>query len=606
MNPHLPFRSSILHPSSISNPRSSILHPPSSNHPQSSVLRRVRHTEEAVPTVYAREDLLAARFRVAKVLPFQQASPFISNLSLAIFSGLLLIFAFPDWNLWSLGWVGTAPLIMAVVRERKFWRSLLLGTVTGTVFYAGSSYWVTYSMHNYGGLPLWLCYIILVVFSATLGIFTGLFAAMLGHAIKQFGGWLILAAPVVWAASEWIRLQATGMGWNPLGYSQAFQPAVIQVSRFGGVYLVSAIMVAASTALVFALVYLERRRGIVVLTAAGLIAVASVLYGESLRPSVEGSGSISAAVVQPNIPVDGQWDDPTFADKMFLRHVSLSEGAIHANRNTDSVNSGDSPEAKGTSIDLVIWPESPMNFAYDRDPTLQRKIAEFASRNRVYLMMNTWGFPTNSNSGESLYNSAVLISPGGEKLAEYDKNALVPFGEYIPARDLIPFMSDVKALVGDITPGTGLTLIEAAGAKLGTLICFETTRPDLARRMRGDGASALVQLSNEAWFGPTSAPKQMLTTAVFRAVENNVEVIRAANSGVAARIDSFGIVHGETPMFDTATRTWKIKTENEARGDSVTFYTRHGDVFAVSCAAMSLLLLLGAVGYGFWRRKERD
>lgn len=565
---------------------------------RSSILN-ARSSEEAVPPVYAREDLLAARFRVARVLPFQQASPFISNLSLAIFSGLLLIFAFPDWNLWSLGWVGTAPLIMAVVRERKFWRSLLLGTVTGTIFYAGSSYWVTYSMHNYGGLPLWLSYIILVVFSATLGVFTGSFAAVLGLAIKQFGGWSILSAPVLWAASEWVRLQATGMGWNPLGYSQAFQPAVIQVSRFGGVYLVSAIMVAASTALVFALVYLERRRGIVVLTAAGLIAVASVLYGESLRPSTESPGSISVAVVQPNIPVDGQWDDPSFADQMFLRHVSLSEEAVHANR-------PDSSEDTSNSIRLVIWPESPMNFEYDRDSALRRKIAEFVSRNHVYLMLNTWGFPANSNAGQSLYNSAVLISPEGEKLAEYDKNALVPFGEYIPARDLIPFMSDVKALVGDITPGSGCTLIEAAGARLGTLICFETTRPDLARRMRGDGASALVQLSNEAWFGPTSAPRQMLTTAVFRAVENNVDVIRAANSGVAARIDSYGIVHGETPMFDTATRTWKIKSETEARGDSLTFYSRHGDVFAVSATGLSLLLLLGAVGYGVRKRKERD
>jgi hypothetical protein len=150
--------------------------------PQSSILSRVRHPEEAVPPVYAREDLLAARFRVTKVLPFQHAAPFISNLSLAVFSGLLLVFAFPDWNLWSLGWVGTAPLIMAVVRERKFWRSLLLGMVTGTIFFAGSSHWVTYSMHNYGGISLWLCYIILIVFSATLGVFTGVFAAALALA----------------------------------------------------------------------------------------------------------------------------------------------------------------------------------------------------------------------------------------------------------------------------------------------------------------------------------------------------------------------------------------------------------------------------------------
>ena len=623
MNPHLVFLSSILDPQSpildpqpsildprpsILDPRSSILDPHSSIlDPQSWTFFRIQHSEEAVPPVYAREDLLALRFRVAKVIPFQQASPFISNLSLAIFSGLLLVFAFPDWNLWSLGWVGTAPLIMAVVRERKFWRSLLLGSVTGTVFYAGSSYWVTYSMHNYGGIPLWLCYIVLIIFSATLGVFTGLFAAALALAIKRFGGWSILAAPAVWAACEWLRLQGTGMGWNPLGYSQAFQPAVIQVARFGGVYLVSAIMVAASTALVFALVYLERRRGIVVLTAAGLIAIATVMYGESLRPSIDESGSISVAVVQPNIPVDGAWDDPKFAEQMFLRHVSLSEQAIQANpRDAASNGASSSSSEKTTSIDLVIWPESAMNFEYDRDSTLRHKLAEFTLRNRIYLLMNTWGFPGNSRESESQYNSAVLVSPSGDKIAEYDKNALVPFGEYIPARSWLPFMRDVKALVGDITPGNSLTLSEVAGAKLGTLICFETTRPDLARRMRGEGVSAIVQLSNEAWFGPTSAPRQMLTTAIFRAVENNLEVIRAANSGVAARIDRYGIVHGETPMFETATRTWKIKTENEARGDSLTFYTRHGDVFVIACAVLSSLLFVGSLVPLSWKKNRAE
>ncbi|MFY9572548.1 MAG: hypothetical protein WAV20_14205, partial [Blastocatellia bacterium] len=293
----------------IRNPHSAIRNPPF----------RVRHQEEAVPPVYAREDILAARFRVARVLPFQQSAPFISNVSLAIFSGLLLVFAFPDWNLWSLGWVGTAPLIMAVVRDRRFWRSLILGSITGTIFYAGSSYWVTYSMHNYGGIPLWLSYLILLIFSATLGVFTGLFAAVVGLGIKRFGGWSILAAPMIWAASEWLRLQATGMGWNALAYSQAFQPAVIQVARLGGVYLVSAIMVASSAALVFAFVYLERRRGIVVLTAAGVIAVTAVLYGESLRPAVDDTGSVSIAVIQPNIPVEGPWDDPKFVLEMFLR-----------------------------------------------------------------------------------------------------------------------------------------------------------------------------------------------------------------------------------------------------------------------------------------------
>jgi apolipoprotein N-acyltransferase len=569
--------------------------------PQSAIRNsslRVQHSEEAVPPVYAREDLLAARFRLARVLPYQQSAPFISNLSLAIFSGLLLVFAFPDWNLWSLGWVGTAPLILAVVRERRFWRSFALGTVTGTIFYAGSSYWITYSMHNYGGIPLWLCYLILIIFSATVGIFTGLFACVLALAIKRLGGWSVLTAPIIWAASEWLRLQATGMGWNPLGYSQAFQPAVIQVARFGGVYLVSAIMVAASTALVFSLVYLERRRGIVVLTAAGAIAVVSVLYGESLRPSTDESGSVSVAAIQPNVPIDGAWDDSKFVDETLLGHVLLSEQAIQA-------NSSNNTQEKTSAIDLVIWPESPMSFEYDRDPVVRRRLAEFARRNNVYLLMNAWGIPSDAGPSDALYNSAVMIAPSGEKVAEYDKNALVPFGEYIPGRSWLPFMGRVKALVGEIAPGKDLTLPAVAGAKLGTLICFEATRPDLARRMKRGGASVLVQISNEAWFGPTSEPRQMLAAAIFRAVENNIELIRVTNSGYAARVDTYGIAHGETPMFETATRTWKIKTAEQAANDAATVYTRYGDAFAVTCSVLTVLLLIAATSLQVRRKKER-
>jgi len=98
----------------------------------------------------------------------------------------------------------------------------------------------------------------------------------------------------------------------------------------------------------------------------------------------------------------------------------------------------------------------------------------------------------------------------------------------------------------------------------------------------------------------------MLATAIFRAVENNVDVIRATNSGLSARIDRFGLVSGETPMFETATRTWKLKTENEARGDSLTFYTRHGDVFVIASALSSVLLLLAAGSRAVWKKKDQD
>ena len=605
MNPHLVFRFPMLsRRSSTFDPQSSILNHPSSTH------SRVRHSEEAVPSVYSREDLLAARFRLARVLPYQQSAPFISNLSLAVFSGVLLVFAFPEWNLWSLGWVGTAPLIMAVARERRVWRSLLLGSVTGTIFYAGSSQWVMHSMHNYGGIPMWLCFIILIIFSATLGAFTGVFGAVLAAAVKRFGGWAMLAAPVIWAASEWLRLEVSGVGWNALGYSQAFQPAVVQASRWGGVYLVSAIMVAASTALVFGVVYLERRRGIVVLTVAGTIAIASVLYGESLRPASDDTGSVSVAAIQPNIPIDGPWDDPRFVDEMTLRLISSYERAVQesgdesssskSGRSVDGETAGAANTQPGNTggIGLVIWPESPMTFEYDRDEALRRRVAEFTRRNQVYLLMNSWGFPDGPRGeqpGGAQYNSAVLISPSGEKIAEYDKMALVPFGEYVPARGWIPFMDRIPALVADTAPGRELKVIDGAGARLGVSICFEVTRPDLARRMRIGNATALVQISNELWFGASSMPRQMLAEAVFRAVENNLDLVRVTNSGLSARISSYGIVSGETGLLETATRVWKIKSVEEARSSEMTFYTRRGDVFVIACAVVSLALFVASL-----------
>src|SRR5215471_5236211 len=295
--------------------------------PEACALRAgLSHPRETVPPALSREELLASRLRVSKVLPYQRArTPFLSNLSLALSSGILLVFAFPDWNLWSLAWVGVAPLIMAVIREQRFWRSLILGTLTGTVFFVGTSHWVTYSMHNYGGIPVWLCFVIIILLAAVLALFTGLFAGIISWATARLGLWAMLAAPLVWTACEWLRLQLTGMGWNALGYSQAFQPAVIQIARLGGVYAVSSLLVSASAALVFAVVYLEKPRGVIVLTVAGVIALAAVWYGRSFRPANDPrKASLWACVVQPDVPIAADWDDPTYVDQMINRHMTLA------------------------------------------------------------------------------------------------------------------------------------------------------------------------------------------------------------------------------------------------------------------------------------------
>jgi apolipoprotein N-acyltransferase len=434
-----------------------------------------------------------------------------------------------------------------------------------------------------------------------LGFFTGLFAGATALGVKRFGGWAMLAAPVLWAASEWARQQVTGVGWNALGYSQAFQTTVIQIARFGGVYLVSALLVAASTALVFAVVYLERRRGVIVLTAFGLLAIASVIYGQKVRPHSDQKGSVSVVAVQPNIPIAGPWDDPRFVEQMLARHISLSEQAFHAHMKERA-----SQDSQDAQIGLVIWPESPMNLEYDRDAVLRDRIAGFTKRNGVYLLMSSWGFAKNPGSSpDTIYNSAMVIAPSGERISQYDKIALVPFGEYVPARGWIPFMDRIPALVGDITPGGSFTVSDVAGAKLGTAICFEATRPDIGRRFREEGVSALVQTSNELWFGPTSAPRQMLQHAIFRAVENNVDLVRVTNSGLSARINSSGVVEAETPLFQSDAKVWRIKTVDEVGGEGLTFYTRHGDVFALSSAALGLAFVIASAAPSLRKRDEQ-
>jgi len=597
------------------------------------------HSSEAVPPALSREDILAAKMRRARVVQYQSARPpFLSNISLAILSGLLLVFSFPDWSLSTLAWIGTAPLIMASARERQSWRSFILGLVTGTIFYVGSSYWVTYSMRHYGGMPLWVSYLAAALIAMILGVFTGLFSLTLSRSVSKFGGWAILAAPVLWAASEWARLQITTMGWNSLGYSQAFDPLLIQTARFGGVYLTSALLVAVSAALVFAMVYIERPRGLIVFTLAGVLAAANLLYGRRIRSEPDQPGSVTVGVVQPNFPIAGDWENPEFVNQMLELKLKLSADLINSN---SAAPAGDDPQtsgplpngseltspgyASGTTkqadgpadnrakpiiqdgattgasekrerpIDIIIWPESPIPLEFDRDPVFQQKLSMLARRKNVYVLLNSWESP----DGSGLRNSAIAVSPAGDKICEYDKIALLPYGEFVPGKGWLPFMDRVSAVVGDVTPGKAPALCGMAGASIGPIICFEATRPDLSRLIRLMGASSIVQLSDEAWFGRSSAARQMLAHAVFRAVENNVDLIRSTNSGMSARISRLGTIQGTTPLFETATRKWQIKSTDDAHlsasADSITFYTRHGDVFAWGCAAASILIF----GLGF-------
>src|SRR3989441_11523569 len=221
-----------------------------------------------------------------------------------------------------------------------------------------------------------------------------------------------------------------------------------------------------------------------------------------------------------------------------------------------------------------------MNFSYSRDLRLQSDLANFAKTNSTSLLLNSLE-PSPDGGG---YNSAILINQQGEKIAQYDKIRLMPFGEYVPLPRWLPGASSVRAIVGEFTPGNSYTLMPLGDLRAGVFICIEAAHPSIARAFTDEGADVLINISNDGYLGPTPVMRQHLSNAIFRAVENDRPLIRVTNSGISAFIGSNGQVSDMTAGFQPAVRKWSI--ENSKKGE--TFYTRHGDLFAYVCALITL------------------
>ena len=184
------------------------------------------------------------------------------------------------------------------------------------------------------------------------------------------------------------------------------------------------------------------------------------------------------------------------------------------------------------------------------------------------------------------YNSAYLLSPQGKVVGKYDKIHLVPFGEYVPLSGLLFFLESLSG-VGNLSPGKTVQNLHFPQGDFGVLICFEIIFPNLCRKFVKAGAQFLVTITNDAWFGRTSAPYQHLSMATFRAVENRVSIARAANTGISAFIDAKGEIRKRSDIFVRETLVGHINPKIEG-----TFYTRYGDVFALVSSAIAFLLIL--------------
>jgi apolipoprotein N-acyltransferase len=516
---------------------------------------------------------------------------FIGQSLLALATAALLILSFPDFSLTFLAWISLAPLLVVIARGVTLKRAFWLGWLVGIVFTFFAENWIAHSMVYFGDMLTVIAYAVALFFAAILAIFPALFAVAMSKLVQRFGWRSIALAPIVWVANEWLRQAITGVTWNALGVSQAQHFSIAKLARFGGVYVISAEIVAASALIV--LLFKIRERKVAQATAI-LIMGAALMFAlpdkDAENLTIPGA-PVNILGVQPNLRPNASETDDAFTSNLEASIKLTREGL---------------DRAPGKSAGIIVWAEAPLSLFYENDASIRNKLDSLARETGSYFIVNTV-----AHEGDRYFNSINIISPyaGKEELKRYDKIVLVPFGEYVPWRSVLG--SFVPAIVGDFSFGrdavvnslklqtTRSALISEGEAsppraierttsfvRVGAFICYEAAYPGLIRKFVRNGATMLVNVSNDAWFGNTSGARQHLLHAVMRAVETDRDLVRVTNTGISALITSDGRVVNQLPMFSAGSQLWQAEVRH-----GQTFYVRHGDWFAFGCIALSLLAL---------------
>ena len=497
-------------------------------------------------------------------------------------SGILSVLIFPSFDLEIAAWLAFIPLFAALQGEslkNAFW----IGWGTGVVHFLGTLYWVTVAMNVYGHIPKSVSAFLLIVQVMYVALYFGVFTMLMRYLEKHTCIPLVVSAPVVWTALEYIRTYFfIGFPWNLLGYSQHLTPVMIQFADVTGVYGVSFLVMLVNAGLYTCFLSVQTRKSKILTgsVTAGCIGVCA-LYGFVTLASFERAASttetVRVAVIQGNIDQRIKWDT-AFKDHILDTYLRLSADALQ-----------EQPE-------LIIWPETAAPFAFKYEWPYREKLVRAVQEWKTPLLFGVPDIvPATVPKQYNSLNSAFLLSSQGVLVAQYDKIHLVPFGEYIPFKKILFFVEKLVTAIGEVISGETYTVMPFHDAPFSTVICFEIIFPNLVRKFVDSGAQFLVTITNDAWYGRTSAPHQHFAMATFRAVENRVSIARAANTGVSGFIDPMGRIRAQSDLF-----VEDVLVDNISVRTSTTFYTHYGDVFAVSC-----LLLATIWGMKAWYNKRK-
>jgi len=487
-------------------------------------------------------------------------------------SGFLALLAFPPINLWPVAWMALLPLIRNA-RGMSFTRAFRRGWWAGLVFNAGLLYWIALNT-GAGGLLAPISFLgMLLVYPLYWGLFTGLWAFL--H--RRWGNLAVLLLPGIWVGLELFKnLPEIGFPWQEFGLSQVRFLPVAQVAEIGGIRLVSAWVVGVNAA-VFLL--LAGRRRVALITAAALFL--GLTWGIWRMYHLPPAGpEVTVMLVQGNVDPEAKWQesaDSSLAIYQRLTRRGLGEG----------------------KPDLVLWPETAIPAYLGHQLSYQRRLRLLAKEARTPILTGAPHYELKLGGGYTSLNSAFFFPGDGTAPQRYDKIRLVPFGERVPFQKWFPELGELNFGQAEFTPGKEYAVFDLPnGVRLSPQICFESVFGPETRRYAINGARALVNLTNDGWYGNSSGPYQHAALVQFRSIETRYPLFRAANTGISLAVDRVGRVVDRIPWAIRDTRTITLETG----GPFLTFYVKHGELINYMLAAAGLLGLLLAPFVRFGRR----
>jgi apolipoprotein N-acyltransferase len=512
-------------------------------------------------------------------------------------------------------WFALVPLLVGLLGlplhapgHRRRWYlgwSFLAGWLCGALWFGANCYWVYGTMHTYAGMSAALAVVSLVLFSLFLGFWFGVFGLALEMVrLATFGRsyeWVTVAAvPFLWVAMEFGLARVPYFPWDLLGYSQVDNGLLTRLAPWTGVYGISFVVAAVNAFGAGARLWKRpaagRRQSI--FTSAELVYVIALLAlliqsaGFAVKPAVS-STVATAVLVQPNLDVanDDVWVGPEWSRQIaqFERFGKPTcRGYIDGIPETGAPTKADIGCNAEATPSLIVWPESPAPFR-DVDPRFQTAMAEIVKVDKAPMIVGAVGMDVDqATQTYHIYNSASVVAADGRFVGRYDKMHLVPFGEYIPYRHLLFFAKQVTQTLADMNTGSERKVFRIASAqdgghRYGVFICYESVFGDEVRQFTRLGAEVLVNISDDGWYGDTSAPWQHLNMARMRAIENRRWILRDTNNGTTASIDPYGTVRQSIPRHTVGSLAAKYGYNSE-----ITFYTAHGDWLAELCAIVAL------------------